>query len=262
MMTADTRALVARLAELLSNERVALADFLATLAGFDRERRWEEAGYANLYDFLVRELRDGRLCITAVHALSKAITPENRVEVLPRFFRVSTREAKVVAAEFAPAPTVPRREVVTMVRPAPVLDFGHVSQAIGKLPERPASEPALEELVPPPPARSTVEPLTAQDRRLHLTVSPEFLSMLEACKDALTARRRRSSRSPGQRRTRSSFASTPATSPPRSVGRSGSETRGSASGRWRAAASAARPSSLSWTTSTGSSPVSPSRRRT
>src|SRR5512140_541946 len=115
MMTATTRDLVARLAELLSKERVSLAEFIATLADFDRARRWEEAGYASLYDFLVRELRmskgtafyrkvavelvqrypevleplrDGRLCITAVHALSKAITQDNHAEVLPRFFHV------------------------------------------------------------------------------------------------------------------------------------------------------------------------------
>ena len=56
MMTDTTRALVTRLAELLSNERIALADFIATLSDFDRARRWAEAGYANLYDFLVREL--------------------------------------------------------------------------------------------------------------------------------------------------------------------------------------------------------------
>ncbi len=151
MIAATTRALVDRLVELLTTERGALADFLATLADFDRQRRWEELGYANLYDFLVRELgmskgtafyrkiavelvqrypevlepiRDGRLCITAVHALSKAITPESRAEVLPRFFRVSKQEAKAVSAQLAPALEVPRREVVTTVRVAPSLDLG------------------------------------------------------------------------------------------------------------------------------------------
>jgi hypothetical protein len=158
MMTDTTRALVIRLAELLSNERVSLADFIATLADFDRERRWEEAGYASLYDFLVRELgmskgtafyrkvavelvqrypevlellRDGRLCITAVHALSKAITPENRAEVLPRFFHVSMKDAKAISAEIAPAVEVHRREVVTVVRAAPALVLRSRSQSIG-----------------------------------------------------------------------------------------------------------------------------------
>ncbi len=214
MIAATTRALVARLAELLTTEHGALADFLATLADFDRQRRWEELGYANLYDFLVRELgmskgtafyrkvavelvqrypevlepiRDGRLCITAVHALSKAITPENRAEVLPRFFHVSKQEAKAVSAQLAPALEAPRREVVTTVRVAPSLDLGHVPNRLvsSNVVESPAV--ALPEFAPPPrPSRPALEPLTAEEHRLHLTVSPEFLQMLEACKKALS----------------------------------------------------------------------------
>jgi len=41
----DTRDLTKRLAELLSREHAALADFLVALADFDRERRWVELGY-------------------------------------------------------------------------------------------------------------------------------------------------------------------------------------------------------------------------
>lgn len=217
MIAATTRTLVARLAELLAREHVALADFLVTLADFDRERRWEEYGYANLYDFLVRELgmskgtafyrkvavalvqgypevleplRDGRLCITAVHALSKVITPENRAEVLPRFLNVSKQEAKAISAEIAPAVEVPRREVVTTVRAAPALDMGHVPN---RLVNRTGTEPATPPVVAPldlapalRPSRPTLEPLTADEHRLHLTVSPEFLNMLDSCKKALS----------------------------------------------------------------------------
>jgi hypothetical protein len=217
MMTETTKALVARLAELLSNERVAFADFIVTLADFDRQRRWAEAGYANLYDFLVRELgmskgtafyrkvavelvqrypevleplRDGRLCVTALYALSKAITPGNRAEVLPRFFHVSKQEAKVVAAEIAPAVEVPRRTVVTVAPASGNLD-------LGQLPNRLGSVTSSEERTAPvtgtapvastaPPPRATIEPLTAEDRRLHLTVTPEFLKLLDACKDAVS----------------------------------------------------------------------------
>src|SRR5512142_530119 len=168
MMTDTTRALVARLAELLSNERAALADFIAMLADFDRQRRWAEAGHASLYDFLVRELRmskgtafyrkvavdlvhqypevlealrDGRLCITAVHALSKAITPERRAEVLPRFFHVSMKEAKAISAEIAPAVEVPRREVVTTTRAPPSFDLSQVPNRLGSPGEPSASAP-------------------------------------------------------------------------------------------------------------------------
>lgn len=222
MMTATTCALVARLAELLSNERAALADFLVALADFDRHRRWEEAGYASLYDFLVRELgmskgttfyrrvavelvqrlpevleplRDGRLCITAVHALSKAITPANRAEVLPRFFHVSMREAKAIAARIAPAIEVPRRESVSTVRVGAPLDVGQVPNRLGNVGAQatPSSQAPALSLVPSarphasgPVTRTAIEPLTAAEHRLHLTVSPEFLEMLDACKKALS----------------------------------------------------------------------------
>ncbi len=49
------RALTARLADLLAREHGALADFLLTLADFDR-RVWVELGYSGLFMFLHREL--------------------------------------------------------------------------------------------------------------------------------------------------------------------------------------------------------------
>jgi hypothetical protein len=217
MITATTRDLVARLAELLAKERTALADFLLALSELNLRRGWAELGYATLYDFLVRELgmskgtafyrkvavelvqrypevleplRDGRLCITAVHALSKAITPENRTKVLPRFFHVSKQEAKAISAEIAPAPEVPRREVVTTVRAvAPALDFGHAAQPVGKLCLQSTGAPREAPRCPAPASRPSppvLEPLTAIESRLHITVSPGFLQMLDACKKALS----------------------------------------------------------------------------
>ncbi len=227
MTTTATRDLVARLAELLANERSALADFLLALADFDRRRCWEELGYASLYDFLVRELRmsrgtafyrktavdlvqrypevleplrDGRLCITAVHALSKAITPENRREVLPRFFHVSKQEAKAISAEIAPVIGVRRKDVVTTVPAAATIatprspavgsagsavDLGHESQPVGafSLQTGTTETPSFHVTRAPPAA---IEPLTATETRLHITVSREFLEMLEACKKALS----------------------------------------------------------------------------
>jgi hypothetical protein len=220
MITSTTRDLVARLASLLSAERAALADFLLALADLDRRRGWEEYGYASLYDFLVRELRmsrgsafyrktavalvdrypcvldalrDGSLCISTVHEVSRVLTPENVAEVLPRFFGLSRQEAKVVAAELAPRLEVARKELVTTVRaPAPALslDLSHEATAValfapaGSPPEAPGAAPASP--AAPPPARPTVDPMTATEHRLHLTVSPEFLGMLDACKKALS----------------------------------------------------------------------------
>jgi hypothetical protein len=131
-----------RLQELLRRERSALADFLVALSDFDERRLWLELGYTSLFYFLHRELglskgashyrktavelikkfpeiveplRDGRLCITTVVELAKVITPENRHEVLPRFFQLSRTEAKEITAELRPV-EAPLRDVITSVR--------------------------------------------------------------------------------------------------------------------------------------------------
>src|SRR5690242_10519851 len=140
----DARDLTTHLAELLHREHAALADFLIALADFDRERRWLELGHTSLFCFLHRELglskgaafyrktaaelvqrypevveplRQGQLCITSVVELAKVITPDNRSEILPRFFHASKQEAKAVVAELRPSESASRREVVTVLRP-------------------------------------------------------------------------------------------------------------------------------------------------
>jgi len=67
---------------------------------------------------VVEPLRDGRLCISSIVELARVITPENRADVLPRFFHTSKQEAKAVAVEIRPQEAVPKREVVTAVAPA------------------------------------------------------------------------------------------------------------------------------------------------
>src|SRR6266496_3619723 len=141
----SARDLSAHLADLLHRERAALGEFLVALADFDRKRLWVELGHASLFYFLHRELglssgaafyrktaagliqrfpeivdplRDGRLCMTSVVELAKVLTPENRDEVLPRFFHLSKSGAKAVSAALRPAEAAPHRAVVTAVRPA------------------------------------------------------------------------------------------------------------------------------------------------
>jgi hypothetical protein len=214
------RDLADRLASLLRREQGAMADFLLALADFDRSRSWLALGYTSLFYFLhralklsagaayhrktaaellqrfpevIEPLRDGRLCLSSVVELSRVMTPENAAEVLPRFFHASKQEARAVAAELAPRDVLPARVVVTAVPPA--------RAAVSALP---SSSPALELRqplhpgeVPPvpvastprlaaPPAPSTVEPLTADLRRLHVTVSKRFTQKLEAARDALS----------------------------------------------------------------------------
>ena len=218
-----------RLARLLRREHAALGDFLVALADFDRARAWEALGHTSLFYYLHRELglskgaayhrkvaaglvqrfpevveplRDGRLCITSVVELSKVITPENRAEVLPRFFHCSKQEAKAVAVEIRPAAAVARRDVVTAVRAAP--SVGPASPPAVSLtlvhPDEPGpAYPArgVGSQVPSPPsgscrsaapeiARNEVEPLTAELRRLHVTVSRRVIEKLEAARDGLS----------------------------------------------------------------------------
>ncbi len=55
-------------------------------------------------------LRRGELCLSTVNELAKVLTPENRADVLPRFFGLSRREAEAVAASLRPAEVAhPRR---------------------------------------------------------------------------------------------------------------------------------------------------------
>jgi hypothetical protein len=124
----NARELSHRLADLLRNERNALAEFLLALADFDRERQWVELGHRSLFAFLARDLglskgaafyrmtaaqlvrrhpevieplRDGRLCLTNVVELSKVLTAENLPEILPRFLHLAKLEAKQALAELS-----------------------------------------------------------------------------------------------------------------------------------------------------------------
>jgi hypothetical protein len=232
MNSTESRSFAARLADLLRNEQHAMADFLVALASFDECRGWIALGYANLFDFLVRELglsrgtahyrktaahliqrypevlealRQGNLCMSSIVELARVISPENRAEVLPRFFRCSKQEAKDISAELAPRPVVPRRDVVTEVRlsasPAPTVSATADGDAptaasaevsspkvhpVGLSPSRVGTDSLAFEPQVSPPRRVTVEPLTATESRLHITVSRPFLKKLEAARLALS----------------------------------------------------------------------------
>ena len=211
--------LSARLADLLRNERSAMAEFLVALADFDRKRLWVDLDHASLFSFLTRDLglsagaayyrktaaellqkfpevieplRDGRLCFTSIVELAKNLTPENRNEVLPRFSHVSKREAKAITAELQPAEVVPRREVISRVlvaAPAPMTETALALAAAFHPGEtvRANSEPTPQEGAPRrDPPRMAVDPLTAEESRLHLTVSRRFLDKVEEARAALS----------------------------------------------------------------------------
>jgi hypothetical protein len=151
---------------------------------------------------VVEALRDGKLCITSIIELAKVLTPENLEEVLPRFFHRSRQEAKAVSAELAPMEAAPHRTVVTALplagsaRPPPLealASLALVAAPAGRnTPVDSTSGPAVQPVDPPAPAparaapRSAAEPLTADLRRLHVTVSKRFMEKLEAAGDALS----------------------------------------------------------------------------
>ncbi len=216
------RALTARLADLLAREHGALADFLLALADFDRRRLWVELGYASVFYFLHRELglskgaahyrkvaaglvqrfpeiaeplRDGRLCLTSIVEIAKVLTPENRDEILPRFFHRSKREAMEVTAELRPDPAPPKRDVVTKVCAAPVAAPSEPRVAAGELrpPVHPANLPDANSGTEPRVLMShprenhdVAVPLTADLRRFHVNVSRRFMEKLEAAHAALS----------------------------------------------------------------------------
>ena len=124
---------------------------------------------------VVEPLRDGRLCISNVVQLAKVMTDENRAEVMPQFFHCSKEEAKQVVAELLPAGVVPRRTIVTEVPLMARQDAAPVSvQPVGRIPTHPeGARPVLEV------RRTVVEPLTRQETRMHVTVSPAFMTLLK-----------------------------------------------------------------------------------
>jgi len=154
-------------------------------------------------------LRDGRLCLSSVAEAAKVLTADNLEEVLPRFFHRSAREAREVVAALAPSPVVPTRVVVTPLARARRGDGVLTSEPIATMTSTPSARPEPVEgraecpgLTPtptpaanPPPAPTPTpaavapppashNPLTADLRRLHLTVSRRFLAKLDAARDA------------------------------------------------------------------------------
>ncbi len=203
-----------------------MADFLVALADFDRRRGWEPLGHASLFAFLHVELRlsnsasfwrmsaarllqrfpdlieplgDGRLCLSTTAELAKVLTEENRAEVASRFFGLSAREAREVVAELLPRDVPPLRAVVTSVdrgatRPGPTLALAPPHSATLSESSRADTDSGsllTSEVTPTHPARDAarrddVEPLTAELRRLHITVDRQFLKLLDAARDGLS----------------------------------------------------------------------------
>ncbi len=166
--------------------------------------RFSAARLLQRFPQVIEPLRDGRLCLTTTAELAKVLTEENLAEVLPRYYQLSAREAAEVTAELQPREDSPLRTVVSLLVPeqrsmvtASVAPGANNALTLQSAPAEPTSGtrtfgPVLApELVSTHPARvvnprDDVEPLTADLRRLHVTVSRQFLEELESARDGLS----------------------------------------------------------------------------
>ena len=207
----EARSFHARLIDLLRVEFSSLGAFLEALAEFDRRKLFRDLGHSNLFAYLhqglklsraaahhrraaawlvqrfpdvLEPIREGKLCFTTAAVLASVATEENLSAVLPRFFGLSKQEALELAAELKPRTVVPARTVVTRVEQAvPKIRLGESG-----IPRTEGERPAVER---PVAERTLVEPMTATESRIHVTVSRKFLALLK------TARAGESHRSPG-----------------------------------------------------------------
>ncbi len=152
---------------------------------------------------LIEPLGDGRLCLSTTAELAKVLTEENRAEVAPRFFGLSAREAREIVAELIPREAPPFRTVVTSADRSSAISAAGAGAALALAPSHtPAqseasrtetdseslltSEVALTHPVRDIAHRDDVEPLTAELRRLHVTVSRRLLAKVETARDGLS----------------------------------------------------------------------------
>ncbi len=153
---------------------------------------------------IIDPLRDGRLCLMTVAEVARVLDPGNVADVLPRFFGLSKREAQALVATLLPQQAPALRDLVTSVRAAPVAPALALSAPaapptprvdVAVLPVEPAAPgsgacalqpiPPVPAVLPCPPS-ITVEPLTAELRRIHFTAPERFLEKYEAAKAALS----------------------------------------------------------------------------
>ena len=170
-----------------------MADFLVAPADFDRRRGWEPLGHASLFAFLVVEL--GLSTSSTFWRKSAAELLEgfqgsqgDRGRVAAQGGAAAARRGEVHGSgcsSSGPAPGLPsrrfsraqraRRRWTTDGRP-----HRHVPRVISGA--RNGNDPPARDAT----RRDDVEPLSADLRRLHVTVSRQFLKKLDAAREGLS----------------------------------------------------------------------------
>jgi hypothetical protein len=200
----DTQALAACLRASAGEERDRQVDFLRYLDPFDAREAWREAGYGSLWQFCLSELalregaagrrigamrvlrqlpgleaplREGRLSLTTAVTLRPVLTRENLDEMVARAAFKTDEETRYLVATFQP-------------RPAPKEGIRKLSGAAPRLPApggAPAVEPEPLALTPPerPPSRPSLDPVSADNWSVRITIDGAFREELENLKRLL-----------------------------------------------------------------------------
>ncbi len=209
-----------RLRELLGSECRVKVDFLLHLAEFERRKMHEALGYSSLwvycrealglpegptdrrthaaailqrFPFAADYLRDGRLWMTTLTLLEPVLTPDNARELFDAASKRSKQEVeRLVAAVRSPEAVPVPEDRIRLLSPAKVRKHPAMRSA-------PPPTAAQETLITPPqpaspidpppcaaPARDSVEPVSATQFRITLTVSTEFREALEKVMDVMS----------------------------------------------------------------------------
>ena len=211
----DTPALAACLRTSAGEERHRQVDFLLYLDPFDSRGAWREAGHGSLWTYCLRELalregaagrrigamrvlrefprleaplRDGRLSVTTAVTLRPVLTPENLDEMVARAAHKSDEETRYLVAALQPRPA-PREGIRRLPEPAPrppevrPVDIGAPAPLVEAEPE-----PFALAAPPPPrlPGRPSLEPVSADEWSLRVTVDGAFREELETLKCLLS----------------------------------------------------------------------------
>jgi 5-methylcytosine-specific restriction endonuclease McrA len=133
-------------------------------------------------------LRDGRLCLSTVAVLEKLLTEENVAELVARAAFLTKAEVERLAVTLQPrtAPKdglrlLPSRKAEPRETHAPVDE-----PSTPALPVATASEPPAALQLAPPPARATLEPVTADTYSLRVTVDAALEKDIEELRALLS----------------------------------------------------------------------------
>jgi len=213
--------LTSRLYELRSKERELLVEFLAHLGELDRRKVALDLGFPSSFEYCVQHLglsssatfrrltaarllmrfpvvadylRDGRLVLTTLVVLRDVLCDERLGEILDRAAGRSEDEVRALVAALAPRPAVPdlvRRlpQRPSAARPSaecvPTRNLDLFEAAAAATGRNFTAAPAV---APCQPKRSAakVEPISAEQHVVRMTVGAEFVADLERVRAALS----------------------------------------------------------------------------